>query len=52
MSILNDRRRYCTDEEREEWKREVKQEYAREQYEHDHPDELYVDEMEDDDESE
>lgn len=30
MSILNDSRRYGTDEEREEWQREVMLEYRRE----------------------
>jgi len=37
MSIFNDYRRYGTDEEREEWMSEVKSEYAKEQWEMDHP---------------
>lgn len=32
MSILNDDRKYGTEEEREEWKREVKDEYRRQEY--------------------
>ena len=49
MSILNDYRRYSdNEEEREEWEREVKREYAREEYENRHLDELYSPRNDDD----
>ena len=36
MSILNDYRRYVTDEEYEEWKQELKWEYRYEEHENDY----------------
>ena len=41
MSILNDYRRYGTDEERAEWEQEVNYEYRKQDYD----DERYYDEI-------
>lgn len=41
MSIHTDERQFGTDEERAEWQQELKSEYRREQWEDEHPEEVW-----------